>query len=165
MTHVLVLNASWEPLSVVSVRRAIVLLLKEKAELVEAARETLRAERVEFPVPVVIRLVTYVRIPAYLGPPFSRRALLIRDRHTCQYCGRSDGPLTIDHVVPISRGGETTWDNVVAACPACNHRKGDRTPAEAGMTLRSRPARPAYVAIAVLGAAAGNDIWNKYIYP
>lgn len=147
MGNVLVLNASYEPLSVVSVRRAIVLLLKEKAELVEAAEAYLRAEQQAFRVPLVIRLVCYVRIPMHLSLPLSRRTVISRDHYTCQYCGcqfgRSD--LTLDHVVPRSRGGATAWENVVAACRGCNQRKGNRTPDEAGYALLSVPDRKSVV--------------------
>jgi 5-methylcytosine-specific restriction endonuclease McrA len=164
MERVLVLNASYEPLSFISVRRAVVLLLREKAEALETdiARH-LHAEQVAVPVPLVIRLVTYVRIPYRLSVPLTRRALLSRDGHTCQYCGTPDGPLTVDHVVPRSRGGQTAWENCVVACARCNHRKGNQTPEEAGLRLRQPPRKPAYVAVALLGEARGNDVWQRYI--
>ncbi len=131
--RVLVLNASYEPLQLVSIRRAVVLLLQEKAELVEAAEQRLRAQGFSLEVPIVIRLVRYIRIPRRMRLPCSRRGVLARDRETCQYCGVQPGRLhlTVDHVVPRSQGGLTTWDNVVAACRECNHRKGGRTPEEA----------------------------------
>lgn len=164
MSSVLVLNATYEPLNVVSVRRAVVLLLKEKAELVEAAEARLRAERMEIPVPLVIRLVTYVRIPRRIHLPVTRRTVLARDNYTCQYCGEQPGKanLTVDHVLPRSRGGTHTWENVVTACGRCNRRKGNRTPEEAGMPLRTRPARPRYMAIALLGEGRNHDVWEKY---
>lgn len=165
MNGVLVLNATYEPLNVVSVRRAVVLLLKEKAELVEAAEAKLRAERIAVPVPLVIRLVTYVRVPRRFNLPVSRRTVLSRDNYTCQYCGDQPGKdgLTIDHVLPRSRGGDHIWENVVTACGPCNHRKGNRTPAEAGMPLRREPYRPRYIAIAVLGRGDVRDVWEKYL--
>lgn len=165
MNSVLVLNATYEPLNVVSVRRAVVLLLKEKAELVEAAEARLRAERMEVPVPLVIRLVTYVRVPRRFKLPVSRRTVLSRDNYTCQYCGAQPGKaeLTIDHVLPRSRGGGDSWKNVVAACGPCNRRKGNRTPAEAGMPLRRKPYRPRYIALTVLGHAEGRGVWEKYL--
>jgi len=164
---VLVLNASYEPLNVVSVRRAVILVLKEKAEILEAAEAKLRAERFSIDVPLVIRLVTYVRIPRRLSLPLTRRTILARDHFTCQYCGAQPGKgsLTVDHVVPRSRGGENTWENVVAACAPCNQRKGGRTPEEAGLRLRSQPGRPRYLAVALLGVARYNDRWQKYIMP
>ncbi|MGD2206548.1 MAG: HNH endonuclease [Anaerolineae bacterium] len=166
MNQVLVLNATYEPLNVVSVRRAIVLLIKEKAEVVEAAEAYLRSERVALPVPVVIRLVYYVRIPRRFSLPLSRRAVLARDHYACQYCGVQPGKarLTLDHVLPRSRGGKTVWENVVAACGPCNRRKGDRTPEEAGMQLDHRPARPRYLAITLLTSASAPDVWDKYMY-
>jgi len=165
MDSVLVLNATYEPLNVVSVRRAVVLLLKEKAELVEAAETRLRAERIEVPVPLVIRLVTYVRVPRRFNLPVSRRTVLSRDDYTCQYCGvqPGKGELTIDHVLPRSRGGDHTWENVTTACGPCNRRKGNRTPVEAGMTLRREPYRPRYIAIALLGRGDSREVWEKYL--
>lgn len=165
MNSVLVLNATYEPLNVVSVRRAVVLLLKEKAEIVEAAAARLRAERIEVPVPLVIRLVTYVRVPRRFDLPVSRRTVLSRDDYTCQYCGAQPGKseLTIDHVLPRSRGGDHSWENVVTACGPCNRRKGNRIPSEAGMSLRRKPYRPRYIAIALLGRADARDAWEKYL--
>jgi len=163
---VLVLNASYEPLSVVSVRRALVLLLKEKAELLEAAEAVLRSERRVFPYPLVIRLTYYVRIPRRFGLPLSRRTVLSRDYYTCQYCGAQPprSELTIDHVLPRSRGGETDWDNVVAACRRCNQKKGSRTPEEAGMRLRTKPRRPRYLALALLTERRAPEAWEKYLF-
>src|SRR5436305_1567497 len=122
MSSVLVLNATYEPLNVIPLRRAILLLLKEKAEVVEATEARLRAERVAVAVPSVIRLIAYVPVPPRMPLPVSRRTVLARDNYTCQYCGSQPGKaqLTIDHVVPRSKGGGTTWDNVVAACAPCN---------------------------------------------
>ncbi|MGD8623763.1 MAG: HNH endonuclease [Anaerolineae bacterium] len=166
MAGVLVLNATYEPLNVVSVRRAVVLILKEKAELVEAAEAWIRAERFALPLPLVIRLVYYVRIPQRFALPLSRRTVLARDHYTCQYCGQrlSKANLTIDHVVPRSRGGETRWGNVVTACGPCNRRKGNRTPEEARMPLRCQPRRPRYLALTLLEESKAHQVWNKYMY-
>jgi 5-methylcytosine-specific restriction endonuclease McrA len=141
MRETLVLNASFEPLSTVSLRRAVVLVMREKA-VVEQSHPGLlvRAASLELPVPQVIRLRRYVRVPFRERAPWSRRGVLIRDRHRCAYCGRRAS--TVDHVVPRSRGGTDSWLNTVAACPADNHRKADRTPAQAGMTLLVRPFEP-----------------------
>ncbi len=165
MTSVLVLNATYEPLSIVSLRRAIVLLLKEKAEVLEAAEERIHAANLSLPYPLVIRLVYYVRVPRRMVVPLSRRTLLARDNYTCQYCGvsASSAELTMDHVLPKVRGGETTWDNVVCACRACNSRKGSKTPEEAHMTLAREPARPQYLAFVVLSSASVHEVWGKYI--
>lgn len=164
--RVLVLNASYEPLQLISVRRAVVLLLQEKAELIEAAAQQLRALALSFDVPLVIRLVRYIRIPRRLRLPCSRRGVFARDRETCQYCGAQPGrsQLTMDHVVPRSQGGTTTWDNVVTACRDCNHRKGGRTPEQANMTLLTTPRQPQYVAFALLGELERHDVWRKYAF-
>jgi 5-methylcytosine-specific restriction endonuclease McrA len=166
MNHVLVLNATYEPLNVVSVRRAVLLLLKEKAELVEAAEAWLRSERMALQVPLVIRLVYYVRIPRRFALPLSRRTVLARDHYTCQYCGAQPGKanLTIDHVLPRSRGGETRWSNVVTACGPCNRRKGNRTPEEARMPVGCQPRRPRYLAITLLTGASAPEVGGKYMY-
>jgi 5-methylcytosine-specific restriction endonuclease McrA len=164
---VLVLNASYEPMHVVSVRRAVVLLLKEKAQLVEAAESVLRSQHVELPTPVVIRLVTYIRIRRRWNLPVSRRGVLARDGYTCQYCGAQPGKreLTIDHVVPRSKGGTKTWENLVTACGPCNRRKGDRDPRQAGMKLSSRPRQPRYFALALIETGTRHSVWSKYLEP
>lgn len=164
--RVLVLNASYEPLQLISVRRAVILLLQEKAEVVEAARQQLRARAMALDVPLVIRLMRYIRIPRRLKLPCSRRGVFARDRETCQYCGAQPGRshLTMDHVVPRSQGGGTTWDNVVAACRDCNHRKGGRTPEQANMKLAIVPRQPQYVAFALLGELERHDVWRKYAF-
>lgn len=160
------LNATYEPLSVVSVRRAVVLLLKDKAEMVEATRARLRAENLTMPVPSVIRLVTYVRLPHRMALPVTRRTILARDNYTCQYCGTAPGraQLTIDHVLPSSRGGPDSWENVVAACLACNQRKGNRTPEEANMPLLALPGRPRYVALVLVRQGRAAESWMKYMF-
>ncbi len=162
---VLVLNATYEPLNIVSVQRAVVLLLKEKAEIVEAAKTLLRAEHYAIKWPLVIRLVAFVPIPRRLPLPLSRRTVMARDLYTCQYCGGQPGKheLTVDHVIPRSRGGTTIWENVVTACAACNHRKGDRTPEEARLELLSQPARPRFVAVMLLGETHAHAVWQKYL--
>lgn len=164
--NVLVLNATYEPLNVVSVRRAVVLLLKEKAQIVEATEAWVRAQNWAIPQPLVIRLVYYVRIPHRLSLPLGRRTVLARDGYTCQYCGaRPDkSDLTMDHVVPRSRGGRSSWENVVTACTRCNQRKGRHTPEEAGMPLRVPPRRPRYIALTVLADARQHEVWNKYVF-
>jgi 5-methylcytosine-specific restriction endonuclease McrA len=166
MQRVLVLNASYEPLQLVSLRRALVLLFQEKAELVEAAQRAIYSISHRFVVPLVIRLTRYIRVPRNLRLPCSRRGVIIRDRETCQYCGRQMNRthLTIDHVIPRTLGGPTDWDNVVAACRECNHRKGGRTPEQANMPLLTVPRQPHYVAFALLIELERDDIWRKYSY-
>ena len=162
---VLVLNATYEPLNIVPVQRAIVLLLKEKAEIVEAAKTKLRAEHFAIAWPLVIRLVAFVPVPRRLPLPLTRRTVMARDLFTCQYCGGQPGKhdLTIDHVIPRSRGGATNWENVVTACAPCNRRKGDRLPEEAKMMLQSKPTRPRFIAIVLLGEANAHAVWQKYL--
>jgi 5-methylcytosine-specific restriction endonuclease McrA len=166
VSSVLVLNATYEPLSVVSVRRAVVLLLKEKAEIIEAAEAELRSEHLTIPRPLVIRLVYYVRIPYRVSLPLTRRTVLARDHYTCQYCGvqPSRKELTVDHILPRSRGGHTAWENVVAACQSCNGRKGSRTPEEANMKLLSKPIKPRFVALAMIESSVARQAWRKYIF-
>lgn len=164
---VLVLNTSYEPLHVVPVRRAVVLILKERAQLVESADAAIHAANCILPRPLVIRLVNYVRLPYRAHAPVSRRGVFARDEFTCQYCGRKPTPrvLTVDHVVPRVQGGERTWQNLVAACAACNRRKGGRRPEEAGMSLRRRPGVPRHAAILHMDSAFGSgerDRWTKY---
>lgn len=160
--QVLVLNASYEPLSLVSVRRAIVLVLREKAELLEVTRQVLRSSREEIPVPLVIRLVHYVRLP-HRTVPSTRAAVMLRDAHTCQYCGEVPGRnhLTVDHVLPRSRGGAHSWENLVSACTRCNQKKGSLTPEEAGMQLIRKPFEPTYVALVLLSNPTAAQRWES----
>ena len=135
MQQVLVLNASYEPLNVCSVRRAHVLVHKQKAELVEVLDRPLRSAETTFAWPHVVRLRTYVRVPRAAQRRISRRALFARDGWECVYCGTTGVRLTLDHVVPRSRGGDSVWENVVTSCAPCNLRKGDRLPEEVAMVL------------------------------
>ncbi|MER7760020.1 HNH endonuclease [Streptomyces sp. NPDC097619] len=141
MRDTLVLNASFEPLSTVSMNRAVVLVLQDKAVVEQSHPELLvRAAAVELPVPRVIRLCRFVRVPFRKHAPWSRRGVLARDQHRCAYCGRR--ATTVDHVVPRSQGGGDTWLNTVASCAEDNHRKAARTPDEAGMPLLRKPFVP-----------------------
>ena len=138
---VLVLNSDFRPLNVCNVRRAVVLLEKQKAQTVELDGAVIRSERRALRAPSVIRLAYHVKRPRPVVK-LTRREILSRDDHTCQYCGRHGADLTIDHVVPRHRGGQHTWENVVTACKGCNHRKGGRTVSEARMALLRQPFRP-----------------------
>jgi 5-methylcytosine-specific restriction endonuclease McrA len=139
---VLVLNATYEPINVCTVRRAVVLLLKEKAEVIERGEWELRSATQTLTRPVVIRLVSYVRIPRDTHRrKITRRAVFARDEWTCQYCG-SRSNLTVDHVIPKSKGGGSSWENIVASCAQCNRRKGDALPPQAGMRLLRPPRTP-----------------------
>lgn len=171
--RVLLLNgSSWEPLAVISVGRAINLLLAGKALVVEESGNFLRSVHEQFAVPSVIALRTYINVPRRKAH-WSRKGVLVRDEFTCVYCGVTLGALvkgkvltkndlTIDHIVPRSRGGRDTWTNTACACAACNHRKGDRLPHEAGMRLRWEPKTPrtSYLVIAL---GTGPAVWKRYI--
>lgn len=164
--RVLILNASFEPLHVCSVKRAIALLMHEVAERVEDAESVLRTPTTAVPVPSVVRLKRYVRRPHRQRVAFNRRNLFRRDDHRCQYCGRRGSDLTLDHVLPRSRGGPTSWENVVACCRSCNARKRDRTPEEANMDLARKPAAPRFVFTSAYGLIQDVDpIWRRYLPP
>ncbi len=157
----LLLNATYEPLCVVSSRRAIVLVLAAKAEPVDCTADVVHAETISLPVPVVARLTRYVRVPFPASVPLSRRAVFTRDGQTCVYCGGS--ATSIDHVVPRSRGGTHTWDNVVAACRRCNHTKADRSLAEMGWALPHPPRTPSGAAWRLLGARTVDPRWREWL--
>jgi 5-methylcytosine-specific restriction endonuclease McrA len=157
----LLLNATYEPLCVVSSRRAIVLVLADKAVPIDSAADVVHAETVSLAVPVVVRLTRYVRVPYPAQVPLSRRAVFTRDGQTCVYCGGS--ATSIDHVVPRSRGGTHTWDNVVAACRRCNHTKADRSLAEMGWVLPHPPRTPSGAAWRLLGARTVDPRWSEWL--
>lgn len=159
---VLVLNRNYEPLNVCGSRRALVLVLREKAQPVEFHEGTLRSIAAELPIPSVIRLLNQVRRPV-LSRRLSRREVFTRDGFVCQYCGRPAKVLTLDHVVPRVRKGPSTWENVVTACVSCNHRKAGRTPEEAGMRLLTRPAPPRMNPYAHLMGREFPRQWDIYL--
>lgn len=138
---VLVLNQNYEPLNVCNARRAFVLVDRGKAEVIEHGEGALRSAYDTFALPSVIRLIYMIRRPRP-QMRLTRREVFVRDHYTCQYCGKQTKDLTIDHVMPRHRGGRHTWDNLVSACRACNHRKAGLTPVEAHMKLAKEPARP-----------------------
>ena len=163
MQQVLVLNASYEPLNVTTVRRAHVLVFKGKAEVIEHLRHPLRSATDTYPWPHVIRLVTYVSVPRTVQRKISRRALFARDGWRCVYCGTRGGRLTLDHVVPRSRGGDSVWENVVTSCAPCNLRKGNRLPEEVSMELRAAPRPPAPVLFISLATPTIPRGWQPYL--
>ena len=161
MAGVLVLNATFEPLAVVSIRRAVCLLLAEKVELVTASGRLVRSERLALNEPSVVRLGRYVSVPYQRHRSPSRRGVFARDRHSCQYC---DGPAeTLDHVVPRSRGGGHTWDNVVAACRRCNAAKRDRLLPDTTMRLASRPGPPPPSTWIEMAAGSIPALWAPFL--
>jgi 5-methylcytosine-specific restriction endonuclease McrA len=161
--HVLVLNQDYRALTVCSVERATILVLLQKAELVEAEPgRWLRSPSRRVPWPSIVRLRAYVTIP-FKRITLTRKNVMRRDRHRCQYCGNRD-KLTIDHVLPRSRGGRDSWENLVTACVPCNNRKGSRTPTEAGMRLRRRPFRPSHVMFIRDFVGTLDDTWKPYLF-
>lgn len=156
------LNSTYEPLNVCSSRRALVLLLKEKAEAIEASAGIVHSERQSFSVPHVIRLRNYVSVPRQARTRISRRAIFARDHYRCQYCG-SDKHLTIDHIVPRSKGGDDSWENVVTSCARCNLKKGDRLPQAVNMTLRRAPKAPGPFSFVLMYANEMHDSWKPYL--
>jgi 5-methylcytosine-specific restriction endonuclease McrA len=162
--RVLVLNASYEPINVCTVRRATVLLLKARAEVVERSDERLHSERLSFERPVVIRLITYVRIPRDVHRrKITRKAVLARDAWTCQYCGSQRHGLTVDHVIPRSRGGKSVWENIVAACAPCNRRKGNRLPVEVEMHPSNTPKPPGPNVFIRIASPRVPPSWEPYL--
>jgi 5-methylcytosine-specific restriction endonuclease McrA len=164
---VLVLNASYEPINVCAARRAVILVLKGVAMMEEANGHYLHSARLAMRVPSVIRLVEYRRIP-HQTRALSRKNILLRDRNTCQYCGKilAAGELTLDHVIPRSRGGASTWENLVACCHTCNRKKGNQLPHETGMKLLREPrAFNLHTSRHIMRMMGRSDSkWQKYLF-
>ncbi len=160
----LVLNAGYEPLAVVSFKRALVLVMNQKATVVEIDEDhPVWGTSGAYERPAVILLTRYVRIPRGRAVPVSRRGVLRRDSHHCGYCGKT--ATTIDHVMPRSRGGADSWENLVACCLRCNNQKSDRTPSEMGWSLRSDPRMPHDVSWVVRGVESAQPKWEEYLAP
>jgi 5-methylcytosine-specific restriction endonuclease McrA len=161
--RVLVLNATYEPINVCTVRRAVVLLLKDKAEVIEHGDWELHSATRTVARPVVIRLVSYVRIPRDTHRrKITRRAVFARDDWTCQYCG-SRSSLTVDHVIPRSKGGASSWENIVASCAPCNRRKGNALPRQAGMRLLKQPRTPGQNVFIQVASPTIPAAWRQYL--
>ncbi|MHB1537638.1 MAG: HNH endonuclease [Solirubrobacteraceae bacterium] len=159
----LVLNATYEPINVCSVRRAVVLLLKERAEVLERGTWELHSERSTMTRPTVIRLTSYVHVPRDAHRrKITRRAVFARDGWTCQYCG-SRSTLTVDHVIPRSKGGGSDWENIVASCAPCNRRKGDRLPRQANMHPRRPPRVPRAEVFIHVSSPTIPPAWESYL--
>ena len=162
LLRTLVLNAGYEPLAVVSFKRALILVLNNKAKVLQGSPKfRVHSAKAEYECPSVILLNRYVRVPGGRKVPLSRRGVLRRDGFRCAYCNRSAN--TVDHVQPKSRGGRDTWQNLVACCLACNNKKGDRTLAEMGWALKFVPAMPAGVAWNVRGAERLEPEWDQFL--
>jgi 5-methylcytosine-specific restriction endonuclease McrA len=159
---VLILNQDFSAIAVCTVHKAFLLVYLEKAEMVSKANgSVLRTVTNSYPVPSIIRLQRYVKVP-YYGIALSRHNVLRRDNFICQYCGTTKN-LTLDHLLPRSRGGETTWLNLVTACSRCNSHKGDRTPEEAGLKLLRKPAKPSLLSFLQLHLNTHNEDWDIYL--
>jgi 5-methylcytosine-specific restriction endonuclease McrA len=160
---VLVLNANYEPLNICTTRRAVGLMMMGKAEMIANGRGEILTASSSFPRPSIVRLSYMVHRP-HPRVKLTKREVFRRDGYCCQYCGRSNGPLTIDHVVPRHRGGGHSWENLVTACSPCNRRKGGRTPHEANMSLLNEPREPTASAEYLFGRmVAAHNEWEQYI--
>lgn len=163
MTRVLLLNASWQVLDTISIKKAVSLLLRHKVEEVEGVAKELRTPSSTFSVPSVLRLKRYVQVPVR-GLSWSKYRVLKRDSWTCIFCGGADLPsneYTVDHLIPTSKGGKSTWSNTACACLSCNQRKADRTPNQAGMKLLWEPKTPRTNYLVISGSYPSE--WKKYL--
>jgi 5-methylcytosine-specific restriction endonuclease McrA len=163
---ILVLNYSYEPLQFCNAKRAIVMILSERAESIESDGQIVRSPNNSFELPAVIRVLKMVKKSRRKSIAFNRKNILRRDNYTCQYCGDVDNVLTVDHIYPKSRGGKSNWINVVIACKPCNLKKGNLTPTEKGMQLIKQPFKPdfylPYFHIPS-GPSSHLQIWRKYL--
>jgi 5-methylcytosine-specific restriction endonuclease McrA len=163
-----VLNASYEPLKIVGWQKAIILWFQGKVEVLEHHDTVVRSVRFSFRIPSIIRLKSYVQVRKNTAIRFSRENIYLRDGYRCQYCARSFGPreLTLDHVIPVSRGGRKEWTNIVTACRRCNQKKGNRSPHEVDMTLKTRPTAPQWLPQPELSVAAAvtPESWKVYLH-
>lgn len=161
MAQALLLNATYEPIRLVPIRRAVILVLSQKAEIIEETGEVLHSARTSIPIPSVIRLVRMVRIPYLARVKLSPKALAARDHGLCGYCGKPGE--NVDHIVPRSRGGKNEWENVVWACKPCNHRKADKLLSEAKMILRVKPYAPKGKAWLIIAVGTIEPEWKPYL--
>ena len=161
--NVLVLNQNYEPMSVCSVRRAIILIFRGKAHAVESAGGVLRSVHEEYPVPSVVRLQRYINAPRR-RVVLSKRNILKRDNFQCQYCGVTGAKLTIDHIIPRKTGGAESWENLVCACATCNNRKGDYRPEQIGLQLRRKPKKPNNVSFIRNFVGISHQCWKPYLF-
>ncbi|MDH4156528.1 MAG: HNH endonuclease [candidate division Zixibacteria bacterium] len=161
--RVLMLNQNYEPLTICSARRAIVLLFSGKAEMIAPADGLrIRTVSTSYALPSVVRLWQYRKVP-FKSIMLTRKNIIIRDGNRCQYCGSPRGPMTVDHVIPKTMGGKETWTNLVCACAKCNNRKGDRTPEQVNMKLLKRPTRPSYIMF-IQRDREISEQWRPYLF-
>jgi len=159
-----VLNQNFEPLSVCSARRAVVMVFLGKADIIESY-DGHRVKSVSsfIPLPSVVRLDLFIRVP-YRRVILTRKNILKRDQHQCQYCGRADRSLTVDHVVPRHLGGADSWENLVCACVKCNSLKGDKSPEQAGLRLLCKPKKPNNISFIQNFIGISDDRWRRYLF-
>ena len=161
---VLVLNQSYEPLSICNVRRAVVLLYMGKVEVIELFdHEFLHSVSIQLPVPSIVRLLLYKKVPSK-KVVLSRKNILIRDNYQCQYCGKKNVPLTVDHIIPRVRGGSIGWENLVCACVKCNNKKGNCILEEVGMTLLRVPRRPDHISFLSFFVDSIQEEWKPFLF-
>jgi 5-methylcytosine-specific restriction endonuclease McrA len=160
---VLVLNQNYEPLMVCNAKRALVMLFLGRAETVEASDHSVASVRQSFPLPSVVKLGSYIR-KSRPEVKLTKHNVLRRDRHTCQYCGSIRGPMTVDHVVPRSQGGEDTWENLVCACVPCNNRKSNRSLRQSSLALVHRPRQPSFISFIQYSVSVPDHRWKPYLF-
>ncbi len=162
--NVLVLNQNYEPMSICSARRAFLLMYLGKAEMIETHNGVkIRSVLTSYSLPSIVRLDRYIRAPRK-SVVLTRKNVLIRDGHTCCYCGSIKGPMTVDHIIPKNRKGADSWENLVCACDKCNNKKGDRTPKAAGMKLLRKPIRPNHITYIQRFIGNVDDRWKPYLF-
>jgi len=162
--HVLILNQNYEPLSVCTVKRAVVMIFLDRAEMIETLDGyKLHSVSMSISVPSVVRLATYIKVPDK-RIMLSRKNIIKRDGGRCQYCGRKSDHMTVDHVIPKIQGGKDTWENLVAACKSCNNRKGQRMPEQAGLKLLSKPRRPNHITFIQKFIGVKDRRWRQYLF-
>ena len=161
--NVLVLNQNYEPVSVCNVKRAIILVYLGKAEIVERLDLDLRSISSSMPFPSVVRLIVYIHKPRN-QIVLSRKNIIKRDYHTCQYCGRKNAPMTVDHIIPKQLGGKDSWTNLICACIKCNNKKGNRTPEQANMKLLKTPKKPSHLFFIQFLIEKPQQSWRPYLF-
>jgi len=160
---VLILNQNYEPLTLCSVKRAIILMYLDKVQLVERYNCDIHSVSTSMPCPSVVRLHFYIRKP-FKEVLLNRKNIIKRDGSICQYCGKNSQPMTIDHVIPKSYGGRDTWENLVCACIKCNSKKGNRTPEQAGMKLLRQPRKPSHLFYLQSLIGSPPESWKPYLF-
>ena len=164
MNDVLVLNFTYEALNITSFQRAVKLIFSGKAEIVHDRDRLLASPTFEMRMPSIIRMLYYIRRPMQ-RVALTKKNILLRDDHMCQYCGaKGDRMMTVDHVIPRSKGGPSTWENLVCACMRCNNRKNNRAPEDAAMTLRRRPRTPKYIPWIQVKRNTLPSEWHKFLF-